>query len=154
LRAYDPGSPARSSARRSSSYRTLSKVPVSGAFSGGHAGCAGHARGRTDAAPTAAAAWSIVLRERVPPLSVVTGVSLNGRGDDALLLNAETVDGELHHIAGHEISRRLLAHADAGWRARRDDVTGQQRHEATDVAHEKAHVEHHVRRVSALLSFP
>src|SRR5262247_2214992 len=64
-------------------------------------------------------------------------------GDAALLLLAQAGDAEAHLVAGLEVARRLLAHADAGRRAGGDDVAGQQRHEVADVAHQVVDREDH-----------
>ena len=59
-------------------------------------------------------------------------------------------DPEPHHIAGLEVARRLLAHADAGRRAGGDDVAGHQRHEVADVADQMVDREDHRPGVAVL----
>jgi hypothetical protein len=50
--------------------------------------------------------------------------------DDALPLLAEAFHGEADGLTWAEKDGRwFLSHADAGWRAGRDDVAGVQRHE-------------------------
>src|SRR5690606_12905038 len=67
-----------------------------------------------------------------------------GVGDGALLLLAEALDAEPHGLPGLEPDRvRLDAHADAGRRARRDDVARLQAHELADVVHEMADAKDH-----------
>src|SRR5689334_21903300 len=73
----------------------------------------------------------------------VSSVRRRFPGDAALLLLAQAGDAEPHLVAGLEIARRLLAHADAGWRAGGDDVAGQQGHEVADVAHQMVDREDH-----------
>src|SRR6185295_9473290 len=68
-----------------------------------------------------------------------------------LALRAQAVDREIHHVAFFEVDRvRLLAEADAGRRARRDDVARLEHHELAQVPDEMLHVEDHRLGVAGL----
>src|SRR4051794_2617670 len=67
------------------------------------------------------------------------------RRDDFLPLLAKTLDTERDHVADIEEGRRLHAGADAGWRARGDDIARQQREELRDVGDAFGHGEDHGR---------
>src|SRR5512147_2922275 len=73
---------------------------------------------------------------------------------DALTLLAEAGDAQVHPVPGPQVERRLLPHADAGGRARGDDVARLQAHEAAQVAHEERDAEHHVARRAPLEAAP
>src|SRR5215475_4300830 len=87
-------------------------------------------------------------RVRVSP--AIASVRLWLPGDAALLLLAQASDAEPHLVAGLEVARRLLAHADPGRRAGGDDVAGQQRHEMADVAHQVVDREDHRAGIAVL----
>src|SRR5712692_2846318 len=76
---------------------------------------------------------------------------LCGEGDDFLALLPESLDGELHHVAGLEEHRcGLDAEADAWRRAGGDDVARQERHVVADVRDDLRDAEHHGARVAGL----
>src|SRR5262249_28458112 len=70
--------------------------------------------------------------------------------DHHVALRAETFDLHLHHIAGLEVAGWFGAMADAGRRARRDQISHPERHEATHVGDELPPREAHVLRVAVL----
>src|SRR5215813_5580489 len=74
----------------------------------------------------------------------------SSRRNDLLALLAEPVDAERDDVADIEEGRRLHAEADAGRRARRDDVAGQQREELRYVGNALRHREDHGRGASGL----
>src|SRR5689334_20411335 len=57
--------------------------------------------------------------------------------DDAVLLRAKLRNAHLEDVAGLEIARRFHAMRDTGRRPRRDQVPRAQRHELTDVGHQR-----------------
>ena len=70
--------------------------------------------------------------------------------DDFLLLLAQAVDAERHHVAGLAATAAASCpSADAGRRAGRDHVARQQRHVARHVGHELRDAEDHRPRVAA-----
>src|SRR5215204_7122282 len=71
--------------------------------------------------------------------------------DHPLPLFAESRDAKAHFLALPQVHRRLHAVADAGRRARRDDVARAQAHEPAQVADEERDVEHHRARVPGLI---
>src|SRR5688572_7853808 len=86
---------------------------------------------------------------RVVPLTRIETSILRLLAD--LALPAEAVDRELHHVAFLEVDRvGLLAQADAGRRAGRDDVARLEDHELAQVPHEVLHVEDHRPGVAGL----
>src|SRR6185312_13228553 len=78
-----------------------------------------------------------------PNGSVAAALARRLPGDAGLALLAESRDAQCHDVAGLEVARRLLAHADAGRRAGRDDVARLQRDEAADIADEMGGAEDH-----------
>src|SRR5216683_1108697 len=76
------------------------------------------------------------------------------RLDDLLALLAETFDAERDDVADIEELRRLHAGADAGRRARGDDVAGQQCHELRNIGNALRHRENHGRGRSGLTALP
>src|SRR5579883_1815137 len=106
--------------------------------------------------PRAAARQSVTAREDRPKWIAIRILrSEAAPGYDGLTLLAELGDPEPHGVAGGEVDRLgLAAHANAGRGSRRDDVTGLQSHEVTDIAHERGDGKDHGPRVAGLHSFP
>src|SRR5262249_53462721 len=73
-------------------------------------------------------------------------------GHGALTLLAQAGDAQAHRLAGPQVARRLLPHADAGRRTCGDDVARLQAHEAAEGAHEPRDAEHHRARVAVLVA--
>src|SRR5690348_3357840 len=61
-------------------------------------------------------------------------------GTNPLARGSQAVDAELHHVSRDQIAWGLLAESHPGRGARGDDVAGQKRHEAADVADERWYV--------------
>src|SRR5207247_25923 len=72
-------------------------------------------------------------------------------GTEALARGAQSLDTELHLVASDEVARRSLAQSHAPRCAGGNDVAGQERHELTDVTHERRHVEDELAGRAALL---
>src|SRR5215203_1996698 len=87
--------------------------------------------------------WRIVQEWRVPPTGPLPhpGSSHSNRhslpvSPEHLLLRAEALDAQFHHVAVLEEARRLLAKAHARRRAGGDDVARVQAHELRQVGDE------------------
>ena len=63
---------------------------------------------------------------------------------------AQVVDAQLHHVAGAQVLRGLLAHAHASGRAGREHVAGQQGHELAHVGNQEGQPENEVGGVALL----
>src|SRR3954471_9895710 len=74
----------------------------------------------------------------------------SGRRDDVLALPAETLDAELHEIAGLQEGRRALAHPDPGRGSGVDEVAGLEHYELAEVVHDERRPEEHRRRRAVL----
>src|SRR5207247_6833240 len=85
--------------------------------------------------PLAAPVMTAALPARRPSLTV---------GTELLPRRAESLDAELHDVAGGEETWRLLPEPHAGRRPRGDDVPGEESHELADVADEGRDVEDEV----------
>src|SRR5438034_309559 len=81
--------------------------------------------------PLAAPVITAVLPARRP----------SGIRTEALPRGPESLDAQLHDVAGGEEARRLLPEPHAGRRPGGDDVAGKESHELADVADERGHVE-------------
>src|SRR5881394_768238 len=75
----------------------------------------------------------------------------SGIRTQALPRGPESLDAELHDVAGGEEAGRLLPEPHTGRRSGRDHVTGKQSHELADVADERGHVEHQLLGRAGLL---
>src|SRR5262245_48961167 len=64
------------------------------------------------------------------------GASVLAPAKDLLLLDAESVDAQAHHVTGLQVRRRLHAQAHAGRSAGRDHVAGLELDVLTDVRHQ------------------
>src|ERR1700704_5144278 len=72
-------------------------------------------------------------------------------GTETLAGGAQSLDAQLHLVAGGRGARRSLAQPHAGGRACRNHVARQEGHELTDVTDERRHVEDEVAGRATLL---